>query len=136
MTAAAERRTGRKRDRGPTSSANDEPIIYPYSDGAPLAESEPHMQCIRWLLDAVEDVLQGRDEVSIHGDMFWYWREGHPRLTRAPDIMVLFGVPKDPTRLSYKSWEHGGIVPTVIIETASAEQESLLLGDIKLSRDW
>ncbi|HEX3150410.1 MAG TPA: Uma2 family endonuclease [Gemmataceae bacterium] len=134
MTAAAERRTGQKKGRRPTPSADDEPIDYPYSDGAPLGESEPHMQCIRWLLDAVEDALQGREEISIHGDMFWYWREGRPRANRAPDVMVLFGVPMDPTRLSYKSWEHGGIVPAVIIETASAKQESQLLGAIK--RDY
>ena len=96
-----------------------------------MGESEPHLQCIRWLLDAVEDVLRDRAEVSIHGDMFWYWREGHPRENRAPDVMVLFGVPMDPTRLSYKSWEHGGIVPAVIIETASAEQEDQLLGEMR-----
>lgn len=96
-----------------------------------MGESEPHLQCIRWLLDAVEDVLRGRDEVSIHGDMFWYWRKGHPRENRAPDVMVLFGVPMDPTRLSYKSWEYRGIVPAVIIETASAEQEDQLLGEMR-----
>jgi Uma2 family endonuclease len=104
---------------------------YPHSDGKPLAESEPHLQCIRWLLDAVEDVLKGRSNVSFHGDMYWYWQEGRPDLRRAPDLMVLFGVPMDPIRLSYKGWEHGGVVPAVIIETASAEQQDKLLGELR-----
>jgi Uma2 family endonuclease len=105
--------------------------LYPYSDGKPLGESEAHMQCVRWLLDAIEDVLQGRENVSFHGDMFWYWQKGRPDLNRAPDVMVLFGVPMDPIRLSYKGWEHGGVVPAVIIETASAEQEDMLLGELR-----
>jgi Uma2 family endonuclease len=104
---------------------------YPHSDGKPLAESEPHLQCIRWLLDAVEDALQGTPNVSFHGDMFWYSQEGRPDLRRAPDVMVLFGVPMDPIRLSYKAWEHGSIVPAVIIETASAEQQDKLLGELR-----
>lgn len=128
MTTAAQRRTGRTKATGRAAS---EDIVYPYSDGKPLGESEPHLQCIRWLLDAVEDVLRDRDEVSIHGDMFWYWEKGNPRANRAPDVMVLFGVPMDRTRLSYKTWEHRGVIPAVIIETASAEQEGLLLGEMK-----
>ena len=103
---------------------------YPHSDGKPLAESEPHLQCIRWLLDAIEDLFKGRDNVAYHGDMFWYRQEGHPGKTRVPDVMVIFGVPMDPIRLSYKSWEYGGIVPAVIIETASAEQKNELFGDL------
>ena len=107
---------------------------YPYSDGKPLAESEPHMRCIRWLLDAIEDVMRGKENVAYHGDMFWYWEKGNFRATRAPDVFVLFGVPMDFTRLSYKSWEYGGIVPSVIIETASKEQKKLLLGELR--RDY
>jgi Uma2 family endonuclease len=103
---------------------------YPHSDGKPLAESEPHLQCIRWLLDAIEDLFKGRENVAYHGDMFWYWQEGHPEKRRAPDVMVLFGVPMDPIRLSYKSWEHDGIVPAIVIETASAEQKTELFGDL------
>ena len=105
--------------------------LYPHSDGKPLAESEAHMQCIRWMLDALEDILKGRENVSLHGDMFWYWQKGDPKKCRAPDAMVIFGVPMDPNRLSFKSWDHGGIVPSVIIETASKEQEVMLLGDIR-----
>jgi Uma2 family endonuclease len=130
VTTAAQRRTSQAKSSSRAKLAADDPV-YPHSDGKPLGESEPHLQCIRWLLDAVEDVLRGRDEVSIHGDMFWYWREGHPRENRAPDVMVLFGVPMDPKRLSYKSWEHRGIVPAVIIETASAEQEDQLLREMR-----
>jgi hypothetical protein len=61
---------------------------YRHSDGKPLAESEGHMQCIRWLLDALEDILKVRQNVSLHGDMFWYWQEGHPEKKRTPDAMV------------------------------------------------
>jgi hypothetical protein len=89
------------------------------------------MQCIRWMLDALEDILKGRENVSLHGDMFWYWQKGHPEKCRAPDAMVVFGVPMDPIRLSFKSWELGGKVPSLIIETASREQEEMLFGDLR-----
>jgi Uma2 family endonuclease len=110
--------------------ASENPM-YPHSDGKPLAESEPHLQCIRWLLDAVEDALQGQPNVSFHGNMYWYWQQGRPDLRRAPDVMVIPGVPMDPIRLSYKGWEHGGVIPAVIIETASAEQQDKLLNELK-----
>src|SRR5438876_736690 len=109
--------------------ATEDPL-YPHSDGKPLAESEGHLQCIRWLLDAIEDLFKGRESVAYHGDMFWYWQKGQPLKRRAPDVMVIFGVPMDSIRLSYKSWEFGGIVPAVIIETASAEQKNELFGDL------
>jgi hypothetical protein len=44
--------------------------------------------------------------------------------------MVVFGVPMDPYRMSFKSWEHGGKVPTVIIETASEARKDLSFTDI------
>lgn len=108
--------------------------LYPYSDGKPVGESEAHLRCIRWLLDALEDLFPDKSNVSIHGDMFWYWQEGQPAKNRAPDVMVIFGVPMDPDRLSYKSWDHAGIAPAVIIETASADQEDILFE--KLKRDY
>jgi Uma2 family endonuclease len=133
MTLAGYSATRTTKSRG-RSVVVDPDQLYPYSDGKPLAESEPHMRCIRWLLDAVEDVIRGRKNVAFHGDMFWYWKEGDPRKCRAPDVMVLYGVPMDPVRLSYKGWEHRGIVPSVIIETASNEQQAMLLGELK--RDY
>jgi Uma2 family endonuclease len=130
MTTTAHRKTGTRKPRGRPAPRASDGVFYPYSTGEPMGESNAHLQCIRWILDALEDLLRDRPDVSVHGDMFWYWQEGRPDLTRAPDAMVFFGVPMDPVRKSFKSWEHGGAVPDVIIETASAAQKALLFGDM------
>lgn len=104
---------------------------YPYSDGKPLGESQRHIDAIVFIMQCMRELFADRrHEVSVLTDMFWYWERGNRRAVRAPDLALVFGVPHDPNRLSYKAWEHGDIVPAVIIETASQEQRHLLLGEM------
>jgi Uma2 family endonuclease len=131
VTATAKRQTGQKNARGPTSSANDEPIFYPYSDGEPMGESQPHIEAIRAMLDALDDLYWNDDNVSVHGNMHWYWCKGDVTQTRAPDAMVIPGVPMDHDRTSFKSWDHGGAVPAAIIETASYKTYRANLGEVR-----
>ena len=96
-----------------------EEIVYPFSDGEPMGESQPHIEAIRALLDSLDDLFWDTENVSVHGNVHWYWKKGDATQTRAPDAMVIPGVPMDHDRKSYMSWEHGGRVPSAIIETAS-----------------
>ena len=128
MATATRRKPPRKT---PVKSAAEEPIFYPYSDGEPMGESQPHIVAIRGILDALEDLYGNDKNVSIHGNMHWYWRKGDVTRTRAPDAMVIPGVPMDDDRTSFKSWEHGGAVPSAIIETASYKTYRANLGEVR-----
>src|SRR5439155_9170867 len=51
-------------------------------------------------------------------NMFWYWEKGNPKARRAPDVMVVTGVPTEPLRRSFRSWQEGA-VPAAIFEITS-----------------
>jgi Uma2 family endonuclease len=131
MTTAAHRKTGARKPRGRPAPAASDGIFYPYSDGEPMGESQPHVEAIRALLDALDDLFWNEENVSIHGNVHWYWQRGDVTKTRAPDAMVIPGVPMDHERTSFKSWEHGGTVPAVIIETASYKTYRANLGEVR-----
>ncbi|NER03433.1 MAG: Uma2 family endonuclease [Okeania sp. SIO3C4] len=56
--------------------------------------------------------------VFVAGDLLWYPQQGNPKITQAPDVMVIFGVPKG-DRGSYKQWEENNIPPQVVFEILS-----------------
>src|SRR5262249_21281648 len=105
-------------------------VLYPSSDGKPMAETDFHVLAIRWLLDALEDVFKGRDDVYVAGNVNWFWERGNPRRRRSPDAMVVFGVEKGPRR-SFRSWNEGGAVPAVCFEMASARTWRANLGAVR-----
>jgi len=96
-------------------------VVYPTSDGEPMAETHIHVRAIMLLHQALEDFFRDRPDVFVASDMFWYWEEGNSDLKVAPDVMAVVGArPRDPLeRRCYFSWEEGGIVPAVVFEMAS-----------------
>ncbi len=101
-----------------TITAPPQTIIYPDSDGKPMADNTLQFRwitTIKWGLDA----LFRRDpDVFVAGDLLWYPVEGKPKIRIAPDILVAFGRPKG-ERGSYMQWEEGGIAPQVVFEILS-----------------
>jgi Uma2 family endonuclease len=93
-------------------------VFYPYSDGKPMAESPEHLQTMVYLVAALQAYFAGRNDVYVAGNQFMYWIEGNPRQRVAPDIYVVFGVPKRPWRPTWKVWEEGK-APDVIFELTS-----------------
>src|SRR5689334_24504147 len=89
------------------TAASTSTIIYPSGDGKPMAETWLHVRAIMWLHQALEAFFQGRPDVFIASDIFWYWEEGNPSARIAPDVMVVPGVqPRDPReRRSLFSWK-------------------------------
>jgi Uma2 family endonuclease len=98
-------------------------IVYPESDGQPMAENTLQF---RWIV-TIEGGLEGQyaddPNVFVAGDLFWYPVEGEPGIVQAPDILVALGRPKG-DRGSYKQWEEGGIAPQVVWEILSPGNRS------------
>lgn len=100
-----------------TSSLKPE-IDYPSSDGLPMAESDPARDYLIYGVEALDIYFQNRDDVYVSGNLFIYYKQGVPSAVVAPDVFVVFGVPKR-KRLSYKVWAEGNKVPGFILEITS-----------------
>lgn len=98
--------------------AHSTEVHYPDSDGQPLGETGWHVTAIFYLYGALRDHFAHRDDVCVAADMFLYYQEGLPSAVKAPDCMVVFGVPGTPERGSFKTWIEGA-APTVIFEVTS-----------------
>jgi Uma2 family endonuclease len=93
-------------------------IIFPDSDGKPMAENTLQFEWIVTIKEGLERVFHDRTDVFVAGDLVWYPVEGRPDICQAPDAMVALGRPKG-YRGSYKQWEEGGIAPQVVFEILS-----------------
>ena len=98
---------------------NSQPeIIYPDSDGQPMANNTRHFRWIVTIKENLELLFASIDNVFIAGDLFWYPIEGDNKTRLAPDVMVVFGRPKG-YRGSYRQWEEENVAPQVIFEIIS-----------------
>lgn len=93
-------------------------IVYPDSDGQPMADNTKQLETIVYLYDNLCALFADREEVFVAADLLWYPVEGHPEIRSAPDVMVVIGRPRG-HRGSYKQWEEGGIAPQVVFEVIS-----------------
>ncbi len=96
-------------------------IIYPSSDGEPLAESYDHLYVIMTTLAVLLQHIKGQ-QATVLADQFLYYAPGFPRLQVAPDVMVIFNVAPG-GRDNYKIWEEGQ-VPSVVFEITSPSTQS------------
>ena len=92
-------------------------LVYPESDGEPMAETGIHVRAIELLHQALDDFFDDRPDVFVAADMFWYFEEGLTQTT-APDVMVVPGVGNHDRR-SFFTWEENGAVPAAVFEMAS-----------------
>lgn len=93
-------------------------IVYPESDGNPMAENTLQFDWITLVKFGTEAAFADRDDVFIAGDLLWYPLEGHPEIRIAPDVLVAFGRPKG-RRGSYLQWKEDNIPPQVVFEILS-----------------
>ena len=93
-------------------------IIYPESDGQPLADNTLQFRYITTIQGGIDALFADNPNVFVAGDLFWYAVKGEPDAKQAPDVMVVFGRPKGDRR-SYKQWEEENIPPQVVFEIAS-----------------
>jgi Uma2 family endonuclease len=107
------------------STAKSKEIIYPSSDGEPVAETYDHLYALLTTLAVLTQYLQGR-QATVLANQFLYYSQGFPSLRVAPDVMVIFGVTPG-GRDHYKIWEEGQ-VPAVIFEITSQGTKGQDLG--------
>jgi len=100
------------------TASRKEQIVYPESDGKPMADNTKQFRWIVTLEGGFEALFRDREDVFVAGDLFWYPVEGRPDIRMAPDVMIVFGRPKG-DRPSYKQWEEENIAPQVVFEVLS-----------------
>ena len=109
-------RTNLQRTKTPLAFADGE-VFYPETDGEPMAETDKHRKLLIQLTEALESFYAEEPEVYVTGNLLFYYVEGVPEESFAPDVAVCFGVPKGDRRI-YKIWEEK-VAPSIIIELAS-----------------
>lgn len=93
-------------------------LIYPESDGKPMAENTLQFEWIVLIKLGLEACFAQRDDIFIAGGLLWYPVEFHPEITMAPDVLVALGRPRG-HRGSYMQWREEGIAPQVVFEILS-----------------
>jgi Uma2 family endonuclease len=101
-----------------TTAATQPEIIYPETDGEPIAQNTKQAEVMMTLKENLDALFADRDDVFVAIDHFWYPVKGHPNIRQAPDVMVVLGRPKG-HRGSYKQWEEDNIPPQVVFEVVS-----------------
>lgn len=94
--------------------AEDEVVVYPSSDGEPMAENTLQFEWITMLKGNLDAICPD----FVAGDLLWYPIKGQPKTRVAPDVMVALGRPKG-HRSSYLQWEEDGVAPQVVFEVLS-----------------
>jgi len=101
-----------------TPIATQKDIIYPDSDGKPMADNTKQFRCIVTTQGGLDALFQNHPNVFVAGDLLWYPVEGDNTICTAPDVMVVFGRPKG-DRGSYQQWREDNIPPQVVFEILS-----------------
>ena len=106
-----------------TTSRPPRSVVYPTSDGKPMAETELHGDLMVYFKEALKAFgrLTGR-VAYVSGNNFLFWQEGDPRKKVSPDCYVVPGVSPDP-RDSYMAWKEGGKLPSVVFEFTSRKTQ-------------
>src|SRR5438128_1018539 len=102
----------------PTIQERKKPIVYPESDGQPMAENTLQFRWIVTIEGGLEALYKDDPTVFVAGDLLWYPVEGDNTIRQAPDALVVFGRPKG-HRGSYRQWEEDHIAPQVVFEVLS-----------------
>ncbi|MDB9525331.1 Uma2 family endonuclease [Oscillatoria sp. CS-180] len=94
-------------------------VLYPDSDGKPMAENTLQYQWIVRLVSNLKSLLKGQT-AFVAGDLLWYPVKvaAPPVPSQAPDAMVALGRPAG-DRGSYKQWQEDNVAPQVVFEILS-----------------
>ena len=104
----------------------EEELLYPDSDGKPLADNTTQLRLIFTIKGGLDALFKDRDDVFVAADLLWYpvqltqaeiLADKKPK-KQAPDVMVVFGRPKG-DRGSYMQWKEDNIAPQVAFEILS-----------------
>jgi Uma2 family endonuclease len=71
-----------------TISATNSDILYPDSDGQPMADNTQQFRLIVTIKENLELLFADNPDVFVAGDLLWYPVRGNNGLRRAPYVMV------------------------------------------------
>ena len=94
-------------------------VHYPDSDGKPMTEGDRQGNAIRLLMTGFRWLYRFESDIHVSGDVMWYPVQGNPRISAAPDVMVIEACARDQEVGRYVAWEHGGLAPSFVIEVLS-----------------
>lgn len=109
------------------SDVRPQTIVYPESDDEPVGETDDHRELRFELIFVLKNLLR-ETTAYVAGNLFVYYEEGEPASEVAPDVFVIFGVPQQ-NRRTYKTWEHEGKTPDMVIELTSSKTRYVDLGE-------
>ena len=95
----------------------DPSIVYPDSDGEPMAENEEQLYAMLDAITTLREWYADRADVHVGGDLLIYYRMNDNETRVAPDVFVVFGSDKA-RRPSWKVWVEGK-APDIVMELAS-----------------
>jgi hypothetical protein len=104
-------------------------IIYPESDGKPMAETDIHRDLMVDMIDILRNHFTDIPDVYVSGNLLLYYEPGNPKKHVAPDVFVVFGVEKKKRR-TYLLWEEGK-GPDFVLELVSRKTYRKDLGEKK-----
>ncbi len=99
--------------------------LYPSSDGKPMAASDIHYEWITTIKENLVRLFASDQMVYVAADLFWYpvpQTKDKP-IRKAPDVMVVFGRPKE-QRESYIQHLEDNIPPQVVFEIHSKSNDT------------
>lgn len=95
----------------------EDDVLYPEEDGEPMAKSDFQRDSLIYCVDVLKTWFDSDPDAYVSGNLMIYYEKGSPSKSVAPDVFVVFGVPKH-NRSSYKTWEEGK-GPDLVIEIIS-----------------
>ena len=98
------------------SFASQDPLLYPDSDGEPMADNDQQYQAMVDTRFGLRYKLRNQ-AAYVGADLLLYYEEGEPAHRVAPDVFVALGVPSG-ARRTYLLWLEGK-VPDMVLEIAS-----------------
>jgi Uma2 family endonuclease len=103
---------------GPVPPVPPRVVVYPESDGKPMADNTKQARWIFVLFGNLLALYRTTADIFVAADLFWYAVEGDETARAAPDVMVVFGRPRG-DRGSYMQWLEDNIAPAVVFEILS-----------------
>ena len=92
-------------------------VVYPESDGKPMAETEYHQDIMIDFIQMLKHHFRDVNDAYVSGNLLMYYEEGNIRKSVSPDVLVVFGVSKK-RRRTYRTWEEGH-TPDFVLEVGS-----------------
>lgn len=99
-----------------------------------MAETDRHYRLMTELRLALERWFKADPDVYVSGNLLLFYEEGNKRRHVAPDVFVVFGVPKR-ERINYLLWEEGRGPGAVIELTSSSTRREDTRLKFELYRD-